>query len=517
MSTTAIEKKQRTIQRILIANRGEIAVRVIRAARDLGIETVAVYSDADAYSLHVKLADYAVRLPGVSSTDTYLNIPRILDAITDSKADAVHPGYGFLSENADFADAVTKLGAKFIGPSANSMRLMGDKIEAKRLMKEHNVPCTPGCEEPLADLADLQAHAKSIGYPMILKAAAGGGGRGMRVVRSDADLAEAFAACSREALSYFGNPHVFCERYIENPRHIEVQVLFDEHGHGVHLFERDCSVQRRHQKLIEEAPSLFLTEDQRQEIGRRAVVAAKAAGYSSAGTIEFICESRDRIYFMEMNTRIQVEHTVSEEITNMDLVKWQIRIARGEKLDVKQEDLTVRGWAFEARINAEDASKGFMPTAGLVKGLRFPSGPGVRVDSHLYSGYEIPQYYDSMIAKLIVWGPTRQEALARLNRALSEFEIDGVITTCKFHEAVIRHPHFISGDFNTSFVEKELSGLVSSFDASAEDHPELAAILAAIIAKDSQGASPPSSAASSKQNTSRWRDSRVRSIVQRGL
>ncbi len=509
------------IKRILIANRGEIAVRIIRAARDLGIETVAVFSDADQYSLHVKLADYVINLPGNTATETYLNIPKLIAAIKASKADAVHPGYGFLSENADFADAVAKAGAKFIGPTPKAMRLMGDKVEAKRLMKMHNVLCIPGSENPLQDVKDLEKHAKEIGFPLILKAAAGGGGRGMRVVRKTEELADAFAACTREATSYFGNPAVFCERYIENPRHIEVQVLFDEHGHGVHVFERDCSIQRRHQKLIEEAPSVYLNSEQRDEIGRRAVVAAKAAGYSSAGTIEFIAESPEKIYFMEMNTRIQVEHTVSEEVSNLDLVRWQILIACGQPLPFTKDQLQPRGWAIEARINAEDPAKGFLPGPGRVHQIRFPAGPGVRVDTHLYAGYEIPQFYDSMIAKLIVWGETREIAIARMKRALSEFEIDGVPTTVKFHEAVLSHPAFVAGEFNTGFIEKEAEYFKNAFSQIAKDQLESAAILSAIIAAQDQQKSAPSVVATSKSGEtlpapSMWRERGRSESIRRG-
>jgi acetyl-CoA carboxylase biotin carboxylase subunit len=433
----------------------------------------------------------------------------------------VHPGYGFLSENADFADAVAKAGAKFVGPSSKAMRLMGDKIQAKHLMKQHKVPCVPGSENPLKDVDDLRKHAEIVGFPMILKASAGGGGRGMRVVRTMNDLAEAFAACTREATSYFGNPAVFCERYIENPRHIEVQILFDEHGNGVHLFERDCSIQRRHQKLIEEAPSKFLTEEQRTEIGRRAVVAAKAAGYSSAGTIEFICESPDRVYFMEMNTRIQVEHTVSEEISDIDLVRWQILIACGEKIPFKQEDIKLRGWAIEARINAENPAKGFLPGPGRVNQIRFPAGPGVRIDSHLYPGYEIPQFYDSMVAKLIVWGPTRELAIERMKRALAEFEIDGVPTTVKFHEAVLRHPIFLEGSHNTSFVEQQSAYFKETFDSVNEAQTDQAAILAAILACEDQKRSGSLSGGdgprAEKSMDSLWRNrSRLNAITRGG-
>jgi acetyl-CoA carboxylase biotin carboxylase subunit len=384
------------------------------------------------------------------------------------------------------------------------MRLMGDKVEAKRLMKKHNVPCVPGSENPLKDVPDLEHHAKTIGFPMILKAAAGGGGRGMRVVRSMDQLAEAFAACTREAQSYFGNPAVFCERYIDHPRHIEVQVLFDNHGNGVHIFERDCSVQRRHQKLIEEAPSSYLSHDQRMEIGRRAVVAAKAAGYVSAGTIEFICESPERVYFMEMNTRIQVEHTVSEEISKIDLVKEQLLIASGHKLGFRQEDIILSGWSIEARINAEDPMKDFLPSPGRVSSMRLPAGPGVRLDTHLYPGYEIPPFYDSMVAKLIVWGKDRETAILRLRRALSEFEIAGVPTTAKFHEAVLQHPDFLAGNFTTSFVEEQSKWLKEKMSQMPEEHLEIAAILAAINVADQTTTIP------TKQQTASLWETRAR-------
>lgn len=509
------------LKRVLIANRGEIAVRIIRAAKDLGLETVAIYSDADQFSLHVKLADYAINLSGNTAVETYLNIPKIISAIKESKADSVHPGYGFLSENADFAEAVENAGAKFIGPSPKAMRLMGDKVEAKRLMKAHNVPCVPGSENPLKDVADLERHAKDIGFPLILKAAAGGGGRGMRVVRQLTELSDAFAACTREATSYFGNPAVFCERYIENPRHIEVQVLFDENGNGVHLFERDCSIQRRHQKLIEEAPSLYLSAEQRHEIGRRAVVAAQASKYSSAGTIEFIAESPDKVYFMEMNTRIQVEHTVSEEISGIDLVRWQILVACGRSLTFTQDQLTPRGWAIEARINAEDPAKGFLPAPGRVHHVRFPAGPGVRVDTHLYPGYEIPQYYDSMVAKLIVWGETRDVAVARMKRALAEFEIDGVPTTARFHEAVLSHPAFLEGSFNTGFIEKEAQYFQHYFSSVPAEYSETSALLTAVIAVQDQQGPPVGATTSTGQipspgEPSIWRDRARMECVRRG-
>jgi acetyl-CoA carboxylase biotin carboxylase subunit len=484
--------RSKKISRVLIANRGEIAVRIIRACRERGISTVAVYSTADRASEHVRMADASVHLPGNTSAETYLNIPALTAAIKASGADAVHPGYGFLSESETFAAAVTEAGAKFIGPPPEAMHRMGDKIEAKRIMRAHKVPTVPGSQEALSSVEDLQKHAKEIGYPMILKAAAGGGGRGMRVVRSDADLAESFAACAREAAAWFGNPAVFCERYIENPRHIEVQVLFDEHGSGVHLFERDCSIQRRHQKLIEEAPSCYLNHEQRMHLGEIAVRAAAAAGYQSAGTVEFICESPDRAYFMEMNTRIQVEHPVTEMITGIDLIAMQLAVASGEPLPFKQSDITLRGWAFEARINAEDPARGFAPAPGLVTALNLPGGPGVRVDTHLYSGYEIPPQYDSMIAKLIVTGRDRDDALSRLGRALREIRVEGVPTTAAFHEALISHPDFRRGVFTTRFLEEQADWFKKSLTAQPVEDAHIldAALLAAVLHADAQKKSP---------------------------
>ena len=484
-------KKGSALTRVLIANRGEIAVRIIRACRERGLESVAVYSTADQFSMHVRMADFAVQLPGSAAADTYLNVEKILAAIKASGADAVHPGYGFLSENEAFAEAVTKAGAKFIGPSPAAMHRMGDKIEAKRIMREARVPTVPGSETALSSVDELKKHARDIGYPLILKAAAGGGGRGMRVVRRDEELADALAACGREASAWFGNPAVFCERYIEHPRHIEVQVLFDEHGNGVHLFERDCSIQRRHQKLIEEAPSSYLSHEQRMRLGEIAVRAAASAGYASAGTVEFICESPEKAYFMEMNTRIQVEHPVTEMITGIDLIAMQLAVAAGEKLPFRQEDITLRGWAFEARINAEDPTQGFAPAPGKIQRMTLPAGPGVRVDTHLYQGYEIPPQYDSMIAKLIVSGTDRNNAMARLARALREIRVEGVPTTAAFHECLLRHPDFLRGVFTTRFLEEQQEWFqreLTSLDANLTDD---AALLAAVLhaQREVQGAS----------------------------
>ncbi len=442
----------RPFRRVLVANRAEIAVRIIRALRDLHLESVAVYSDADADSTHRHLADFAVRLPGRTSAQTYLNVPELLRAAKAAGAEAVHPGYGFLSENAAFAQAVRDAGMVFIGPSPSAMQQMGDKVEAKRLMKLAGVPTVPGSEGPLRDAADLQAFAQMHGYPLILKAAAGGGGRGMRVVRQDSELAAALASCQREAQDYFGDPRVFCERYIERPRHIEFQVMCDSHGNGVHLFERDCSIQRRHQKLIEEAPSHFLNSEQRARLGAQALAAAQAVNYVGAGTVEFICESPDRCYFMEMNTRIQVEHPVTEMITGCDLVQEQIRAAQGKTLSWQQSDIQIKGWAFEARINAEDPAQDFMPSPNMITGLHLPAGPGIRWDTHIFAGYRIPQEYDSMIAKLIVHGATREEALDRMCRALRELVVEGVPTTARFHLALARHPLFRAAEIDTSFL-----------------------------------------------------------------
>ncbi len=481
----------RPIKRVLIANRGEIAVRIIRALRDLGLESVAIYSDADRFGKAVEMADYAVHLPGNTSAETYLDIEKICQAIKASGADAVHPGYGFLSESDAFNQAVSALGVKFIGPTIASMRLMGNKIEARSLMKKHDIPMVPGIASAIQSVEELKKAASEIGYPMILKAAAGGGGRGMRVVRKDEDLEEAFKSCSREAQDYFGNPDVFCEYFIEHPRHIEFQVLFDEHGNGVHLFERDCSVQRRHQKLFEEAPSTFLTDEQRRKLGDIAVRAAQAAGYTGAGTVEFICESPEKAFFMEMNTRIQVEHPVTELITGVDLIAAQIKIAMGQPLPFKQQDIKLRGWSLEARINAEDPAKGFLPMPGRVDKLVMPAGPFVRVDSHLYPGYEIPSFYDSMIAKLIVWGSSREEAIGRMRRTLAEWKISGIPTTIKFHEALLKNEMFLSGDFTTKLIEENQSYFDHAMLDEEEQEEAEAALLAVILAHQQEQKSKP--------------------------
>ncbi len=478
----------RNFDTVLIANRGEIALRIMRTLREMGLKSVAVYSDADCHSRHRKYADRAVRLPGNTSVETYLNIPAIIEAMKVSGATAVHPGYGFLSENAAFADAVQAAGFVFIGPSPEAMRLLGDKVQAKKLMIANKIPVTPGSEGALTSLQDLENLVAKMGYPLILKAAAGGGGRGMRVVRAAGDLKEAFTLCQREALEYFGNREIFAERYIENPRHIEVQILCDSHGNGFHLNERDCSVQRRHQKLVEEAPSAFLNPETRSKLGAIAVKAAQASGYEGVGTVEFICEDLERIYFMEVNTRIQVEHTVSEEITRLDLVAQQIKVARGERLSLQQASLAPHGWSIECRINAENPMAGFSPTPGRISKLSLPTGLNVRVDTHIYEGYEIPSYYDSMIAKLIVWGEDRNQAIERMKRALAEFQIEGVQTTVRFHEAVLGHPEFVSGHFNTGFIEKNWQELEADMERGPSDPG--ACMLAAIALQESRKIDP---------------------------
>ncbi len=446
--------KHKPFKKVLIANRGEIAVRIIRACRDLDLSPLAVYSTADLNSRHVALADAAVCIGNGPSNESYLNIENILNAAKELGAEAVHPGFGFLSENSEFANAVLSANLIWIGPSPLAIQTMGDKTVAKKKVTEAGVPCCPGKNDPLKEIKELKEIAQKIGYPMILKAAAGGGGRGMRVVRSDKELSEAFNSCQKEALSYFGNADVFCEKYIEHPRHIEFQILADSYGNVVHLFERDCTIQRRHQKLIEEAPSSYISEETRKKMGEIAVKAAKSVGYVNAGTVEFILESPTQFYFMEMNTRIQVEHPVTEMISGVDLLQMQLKIAMGEKIPFEQKDLTIRGWAFEARINSEDPYNNFRPDPGTIEEVEFPAGPGIRVDSHIYSGYKIPEFYDSMIAKLIVCGSNRSDAMNKLKRALNEFHIDGIQTTIPFHQALLENKDFRAGNYTTRFIEE---------------------------------------------------------------
>ncbi|QGH34892.1 acetyl-CoA carboxylase biotin carboxylase subunit [Gracilibacillus salitolerans] len=443
------------IKKLLIANRGEIAVRIIRSAKEMGIDTVAVYSEADSDALHVQLADEAYCIGPKLSTDSYLNFTNIMSVATLTDTDAIHPGYGFLSENADFAEICDACNITFVGPSAYAIQKMGTKDVARETMREAGVPVVPGSNGIIEDEEEGLKVAKEIGFPVIIKATAGGGGKGIRVARTEEELTKGIRVTQNEAEKAFGNPGVYLEKFIEDFRHVEIQVLADNHGNVIHLGERDCTVQRRLQKLIEETPSPAIDEDMRKTMGEAAVKAAKAVQYSGAGTIEFIFDQKEnKFYFMEMNTRIQVEHPVTEMVTGVDLIKEQINIANNDKLNYKQEDITFNGWAMECRINAENPEKDFMPSAGKIEMYLPPGGLGVRVDSAAYPGYQIPPYYDSMIAKLITYGKTRKEAVDRMKRALDEFAVEGVYTTIPFHRKMMVHPVFVDGDFNTSFLEK---------------------------------------------------------------
>jgi len=445
------------IQKILIANRGEIALRIIRACRELGIKTLAVYSEADVQSLHVQLADEAICIGGPKSEDSYMRADRIISAAEIADVDAIHPGYGFLSENSKFAEQCESCNIKFIGPKSHSIKIMGDKSVARDTVRKANVPTVPGSDGPIDSEAEAVKVARKIGYPIIIKAVAGGGGRGMRIAHNDVSFAKEYHAARAEAEKTFGNGAVYIEKYVQNPRHIEFQILADSHGKVLHLGERDCSVQRRHQKLIEESPSPFLTSDLRKRMGKAAVRAAEAAEYENAGTIEFIVDAKGTFYFIEMNTRIQVEHPVTEEVTGIDLIKEQIRIAAGEKLNLDQKDVEFRGHAIECRINAEDPARNFTPSPGTIGLYYAPGGHGVRVDSHVYSGYTIPSYYDSLIGKLIAYGDNRKTALERMYRALSEYLIRGIKTTIPLHKAILSDPIFIAGKATTAYLEEFLS------------------------------------------------------------
>ncbi len=440
-------------KKILIANRGEIAVRIIRAARELGIKTVAVYSEADASSLHVKLADEAVCIGPASSSDSYLKIPNIIASAQTTGAEAIHPGYGFLAENASFAKICAQNNIVFIGPKPELINMMGDKATARETAIENKVPITKGSDGIVPDLEEARRVAKWITYPVMIKATAGGGGKGMRIARNEKELVENFIAAQNEAKAAFGNQDVYIEKYVEEPRHVEIQVIGDKYGNVVHLGERDCSIQRRHQKLVEEAPSAGIDEKTREKMGKFAAKLAKGIGYDSVGTLEFLVDKSMNFYFMEMNTRIQVEHTISEEITGVDLIKEQIRVAAGEKLSFSQKDIKISGHAIECRINAEDSENGFLPSSGILETYVPSGGIGIRVDSHSYQSYEIPPYYDSMIAKLIVKGKTREEAIARMKRALKEFIIEGVDTTIPFHLKVLDNEAFKKGTIYTNFIE----------------------------------------------------------------
>jgi acetyl-CoA carboxylase biotin carboxylase subunit len=438
-------------KKILIANRGEIALRIIRVCKQFGIKTVAVYSKADRDSLHVKFADEAVCIGPAPSKESYLKIPRIIAAAEITGAEAIHPGYGFLAENAGFAEICKTSGLKFIGPSPESITAMGDKAVAKEMMKKAGVPVVPGSDGPVQDVEAAKKVAKDIGLPVIIKAVAGGGGRGMRIVRAEDELEIAFKTAQHEAETAFANPAVYIEKFVEQPRHIEMQVFGDQHGNVIHFGERDCSVQRRHQKLIEESPSPFVDEKLREKMGEASLKGCKAVNYEGAGTIEYLVDKDRNFYFMEMNTRIQVEHPVTEEVTGHDLIKLQLRVAAGEKLPRKK--IKRQGHSIECRINAEDPYNGFRPSPGKVTDFHIPGGFGVRVDTHCYTGYVVPPYYDSMIAKMIVFAQTRQGALQKMAGCLDEFTVEGIKTTIPFHQQVMRDERFISGKFDTSFLD----------------------------------------------------------------
>ncbi|CAI3549019.1 MULTISPECIES: acetyl-CoA carboxylase biotin carboxylase subunit [Clostridium] len=440
--------------KILIANRGEIAVRIIRACRELGISTVAIYSESDKNSLHVKLADESYCIGKSLPKDTYLNINNIINVAIHSKADAIHPGYGFLSESTAFAKACEEFNICFIGPNYIIIDKLGDKSNAKETLKLAGVPIVPGTEGIINDKNEAVKIAKEIGYPVIVKASAGGGGKGMKVANNKEELLSAIEQAEKEAESYFGNPDVYLEKYLESTRHIEIQIIGDNYGNVVHLGERDCTIQRRHQKLVEESPSKALSEELRSSMGEAAVNASKAVNYNSVGTVEFLLDSDNKFYFMEMNTRIQVEHGVTEMITGIDLIKEQIKVAEGRQLSFSQEDVKINGCAIECRINAENPYKDFTPSPGKINNYIQPGGIGIRIDSAAYSGYSIPPFYDSMISKVIAWGRDRNEAIERMKRALSEFEIKGVETTIQFHKALMDNEIFKSGEFNTRFLEE---------------------------------------------------------------
>jgi acetyl-CoA carboxylase biotin carboxylase subunit len=454
---SGVKELLKRIKRILIANRGEIAIRAIRSIRELGGESVAVYSEADKDCIHKDLADISVCIGPANATKSYLNIPALLSAIDLTHADAVYPGYGFLAENPTFAAICERSNIKFIGPSSETIKLTGDKAQAREAAKKAGVPIIPG-SPPVEELKEALEISSEIGYPVLIKAAAGGGGRGMRVAHNEQELARLLPLAQREAESSFGDRRVYIEKFIENPKHIEIQILADEFGNVIHLGERECSVQRRHQKLIEESPSPFIDDKIRKEMGEAAVKFAKAVNFTGAGTVEFIVDKNKNFYFIEMNGRIQVEHPVTEMVTGVDIVSWQLKIADGQKLTLRQEEIKPNGHAIEFRINAEDPIS-FVPQPGKIEKLYLPGGYGVRVDTHIYQGYTIPPYYDSLMAKLIVWGKSREEAIERGKRALKEFIIEGLKTTIPFHLKMLEHPEFIKGTYTTSLVDKEFLGI----------------------------------------------------------
>lgn len=489
-------------KKVLIANRGEIAIRVIRSLRELGIKSVAVFSDADRESLPVRYAHEAIHLPGVAAADTYNNIDLIIAAAKKTGAEAIHPGYGFLSENATFAKRCVEEGITFIGPHPGSISQMGDKTTARSLMMDAGVPVTPGYQNE-GSVDDALNAAREIGFPVMIKASAGGGGKGMRRVDQESQFRSNYEMAQSEARNAFGDDRIYIEKFIESPRHIEVQVVCDKHGNGIHLAERECSIQRRHQKVVEEAPSPGVDEALRAKIGDIALKAAHAVNYDSVGTVEFLMDKHKNVYFMEMNTRLQVEHPVTEWITGVDLVKYQLRIAAGERLDLVQEDIKINGHALECRVYAEDPAKNFMPSPGKISSLHVPGGLGVRDDSGVFAGYEVPIHYDPMISKLSTWGQTREEAAARMARALGEYKVGGIKTNLWFHRRLMHHPAFLAADLDTAFIERYHELLEP---AETDEMKDMALITAAIkFYKDKVFASSEESEV--KQETSGWKNS----------
>lgn len=512
------------IKKVLVANRGEIALRIIRACHDMGIKAVAVFSEADRNSLHVRYADEAYLIGPAPSKDSYLRVDKLLEVAKKSGADAVHPGYGFLAENAGFAQACIEAGLIFVGPPPAAIRAMGDKVQAKQLAQAAGVPLVPGVQEELSSPAEAKRIAAQFGYPVLLKAAAGGGGKGMRVVRSADEMEAAFGAATREAQAAFANGAVYIEKLLEHVKHVEIQIMADSFGNFVYLGERECSLQRRHQKMLEEAPSMILDAQMRREMGEVAVAAARQAGYVNAGTIEFLVTPERKFYFIEMNTRLQVEHPVTELVTGFDIVVEQLRVAMGLPLSITQEQVNLNGWAIECRITSEDPFNNFLPSIGTVVRAVSPSGPGVRLDSAVYDGYEVSLYYDPMIAKLITWGDNREQAIERMRRALAEYKIVGVNTTIPFHQQLLTSEAFLSGDFYTDSLETNPS--LKPNPTAHHDQATLAAVIAALAehtkqrtgqAKNTSGSNDTSSAnGTSAETSSPWKEAARREILRRG-
>lgn len=494
------------IRKVLVANRGEIALRIMRSAREMGIKSVAVYSEADREALHVRFADEAVLIGPPPSSESYLRMEKIIQAAKATGADAIHPGYGFLSENEDFASLVEKEGLIFIGPSAASIELMGSKLAAKAAVAKFNVPLVPGTSEPISDVNEAKKIAAKIGYPILIKASAGGGGKGMRIVQNEAEFQEQMERAIGEATSAFGDGSVFIEKYVTKPRHIEFQIFGDKHGNVIHLFERECSIQRRHQKVVEEAPSSILTPERREAMGQAAINVAKSCGYYGAGTVEFILDENSDFYFLEMNTRLQVEHPVTEQITGIDLVKLQIKVAEGEKLPFTQSEITMKGHAVEVRVYAEDPANNFLPDIGTLKTYKRPQGHGIRVDDGFEEGMDIPFYYDPMIAKLITHAENREEAIGKMIRAIDDYEITGIETTLGFCRFVMEHEAFTSGKFDTRFVESYFKPEVLKSKA-YDDEEKIASVLAVMFGN---GAGKKEiTVAETTQPVSKWKKNRL--------